>query len=555
MRTQASKPITTMVAVAISALAAPTLAQFQTAAPPYMTPVSSKYPNLVMKPVLTCGDTVGGFTLTGLPDGIGAYDNGDGTFTVLIAHEFSYTTRHVNGVGAYVSRWVVRKSDLAVMSGERGYNDADVFHSTSGTTYQNIPIGPGIGFGRFCSSSLASTAQGMDRPIFMCGEETSSTRTYAAAVAGDGRDGGISVAVFNDGTKDVAATLPRLGRLSHEQQLVIPGTGNKTAVWNMDDTGSSNVFLYVGDKQDPAGIADPVEATLTKNGLNTGNLFAMVVTGARHEGNLAKGSTYPATFTPVNWDQGAAALHNQARLGRALVFTRLEDAHDDPNNPGQIYFCTTGGSAVNRNGRLYRFTFTDLTNPAAGGSLDVMLDGSEGMFSPDNVTIADNGNVYIQEDPASHASQLIALGRDSSVWEFDPSTNQLDRLIEMDGTLGLTLQGASYRAGDWESSGIIDLSNILGPDQLLLDVQAHYSIPGIIQGGQLVVMQLGQSCYADCDHTTGPGVLDVFDFLCFQNAFVNADPYACDCDTTTGPLVCDMLDFICFQDTFFAGCP
>ncbi len=32
------------------------------------------------------------------------------------------------------------------------------------------------------------------------------------------------------------------------------------------------------------------------------------------------------------------------------------------------------------------------------------------------------------------------------------------------------------------------------------------------------------TCYADCDQSTGPGVLDVFDFLCFQNAFVAGCP-------------------------------
>ncbi len=62
-------------------------------------------------------------------------------------------------------------------------------------------------------------------------------------------------------------------------------------------------------------------------------------------------------------------------------------------------------------------------------------------------------------------------------------------------------------------------------------------------------------CYADCDQSTGPGVLDIFDFLCFQNSFVNSEPYACDCDTSTRPGVCDVFDFLCFQDAFVAGCP
>ena len=63
------------------------------------------------------------------------------------------------------------------------------------------------------------------------------------------------------------------------------------------------------------------------------------------------------------------------------------------------------------------------------------------------------------------------------------------------------------------------------------------------------------SCYADCDQSTGAGVLDLFDFLCFQNNFVLGEPYACDCDTSTGPLVCDLFDFLCFQDAFVGGCP
>jgi hypothetical protein len=63
------------------------------------------------------------------------------------------------------------------------------------------------------------------------------------------------------------------------------------------------------------------------------------------------------------------------------------------------------------------------------------------------------------------------------------------------------------------------------------------------------------SCYADCDQQTGAGVLDIFDFLCFQDAFVSNDPYACDCDTGSGAGVCDIFDFLCFQDAFVSGCP
>ncbi len=68
-------------------------------------------------------------------------------------------------------------------------------------------------------------------------------------------------------------------------------------------------------------------------------------------------------------------------------------------------------------------------------------------------------------------------------------------------------------------------------------------------------IEVGSACYADCDPSTGPGVLDIFDFICFGNRFDQGDPYACDCDMTTGPGVCDVFDFLCFNNAFVAGCP
>jgi len=56
------------------------------------------------------------------------------------------------------------------------------------------------------------------------------------------------------------------------------------------------------------------------------------------------------------------------------------------------------------------------------------------------------------------------------------------------------------------------------------------------------------SCYPDCDGSTS---LDVFDFLCFQDAFATMAPYA-DCDNSS---TFDIFDFLCFQDEFITGCP
>lgn len=62
------------------------------------------------------------------------------------------------------------------------------------------------------------------------------------------------------------------------------------------------------------------------------------------------------------------------------------------------------------------------------------------------------------------------------------------------------------------------------------------------------------ACLADCDVSTGIGVLDVLDFVCFMQRFRAGDPEACGCDETTGVGVCDVFDVLCFQSAFSEGC-
>jgi FG-GAP repeat len=91
-----------------------------------------------------------------------------------------------------------------------------------------------------------------------------------------------------------------------------------------------------------------------------------------------------------------------------------------------------------------------------------------------------------------------------------------------------------------------------------LAVGGHkFSLGGQPELGAAWVFNLDQcqTCYADCDQSTGLGTLDVFDFLCFQSSFVTSQTYACDCDTSTGPATCDVFDFLCFQNAFVTGCP
>jgi hypothetical protein len=66
--------------------------------------------------------------------------------------------------------------------------------------------------------------------------------------------------------------------------------------------------------------------------------------------------------------------------------------------------------------------------------------------------------------------------------------------------------------------------------------------------------ELVPSCYANCDASTTPPVLNVNDFTCFLNRFAAGDT-AANCDgSTTQPLL-NVNDFTCFLNRFAAGCP
>src|SRR5262249_18671774 len=60
-------------------------------------------------------------------------------------------------------------------------------------------------------------------------------------------------------------------------------------------------------------------------------------------------------------------------------------------------------------------------------------------------------------------------------------------------------------------------------------------------------------CYANCDGSSTSPVLNVNDFVCFQQHFAAGDPYA-NCDGSTIPPVLNVADFVCFQSKFAAGC-
>src|SRR5262245_27542398 len=93
-----------------------------TGSTPYVLPIDTRTETLSVLTVDNTGaaadDVVpkiggGSYRMVGIPDGMGAFDNGDGTFTLLMNHELASTAgviRDHGGQGAFVSKWVIDKN-------------------------------------------------------------------------------------------------------------------------------------------------------------------------------------------------------------------------------------------------------------------------------------------------------------------------------------------------------------------------------------------------------------------------------------------------------------
>jgi probable HAF family extracellular repeat protein len=116
-----------------------------------------------------------------------------------------------------------------------------------------------------------------------------------------------------------------------------------------------------------------------------------------------------------------------------------------------------------------------------------------------------------------------------------------------------------YRAFVWSQGTMADL-NLVTHVPVTLDEAPDVSNLGSIAANaqtqvdvQAFLLRLGSSCYANCDQSTTPPVLNVQDFACFLNQFAAGDT-AANCDGSTTPPVLNVQDFSCFLNRFAAGC-
>ncbi|HEX2704768.1 MAG TPA: alkaline phosphatase PhoX, partial [Candidatus Lustribacter sp.] len=339
-------------------------------------------------------------------------------------------------------------------------------------TYQATPVGTDDArFNRFCSSTLAAAGSLYNRAT---GRGTTE-RIYFA-----NEEGNDESRVFGVDESGHAVELPRLGRFATENSVPAAHSGNTTVVMGNEDgaTTTSELRVYVGKKERGFGKSPFAKAGL-QNGTShviavTDGVGGLVPSDAAFRAAYGKGDKVRFSLSEVPWDATGAAQNAEADV-EGTSFDRIEDGQWDPRKRNVYYFVTTQGgegtvqgAGNGGGGGLWRLTYDDVRNPSAGGTLELLLDGTEAinLVKPDNMTIDGRGNILLQEDPgnidavARIAAYRIADGALGQIATFDPAL--------------FTPGAPRFLTKDEESSGIIDLEPLGYPaGTFLFDAQVH----------------------------------------------------------------------------------
>ena len=345
-------------------------------------------------PLLNVGDAVGkkNYRMVGIPDGLGALDNGDGTLSIYMNHEIGKdqgkSRRHF-GRGGFVSHWTLDIATLKITAGEDLIQQVKIWSPEM----QQYMTSPAYSFNRLCSADLpplsalydVASGKGFNGRLFMNGEEDrSGGRAFAHVVSGE--------------QKGISYELPYLGKFAWENAVANPSTGIKTVVMGMDDSPGGQVYMYVGEKR---AMGNPAEQA----GFMGGNLYAVKVDGKN--------------FSMVNLsDVSAMSGDELEQAGRRLGvanFMRPEDGAWDVNNPNIFYFATT--DKIDGTSQLFQLTFEDINQPEKGGLIKTVLNARDiGAQMFDNITVAGDGKILVEEDPGDHPHM-------AAIWQFDEKTN------------------------------------------------------------------------------------------------------------------------------------
>ena len=516
---------------------------FYTTQTPYLT---ADQPNVRFTAILSAGDVAGTkpdgtpWRMVGIPDGLGAFDNGDGTITLLMNQELGNTVgviRDHGAIGAFVSKLIIDKATLGVVSA----TDADSKEYLWNSTTKAYDLST-VALSRFCSGDLApvssfydaTTGLGTQARLFLNGEESGTEGRPMAHII-TGTDAGSEY------------ELPAFGNASFENLLANPYTGIKTVVMANEDATPGQVYMYIGTKQ-------ATGSTLDKAGLTNGTLYGIK---ADFRTEASTGTPLSGTFSlvalPDETNRTGANLQADSNTAGVTEWLRPEDGAWDTINHNRYYFVTT--NAITSPSRLWALDFVDPTDPSKGGKYTALLDGTEGQVMFDNITVSPDGTLILQEDPGNYQGS-------AKMWHYDPTTDVLTDIARHDvsrfGDNPSTVPTAPFTI-DEESSGVIDVTDLLGSATTrayLLDTQAHYTFTGanateVVEGGQLQLMTISTlvNGSAAADTITGTFVSETFNALAGNDSITGGGGN----DTIDGGAGTDTVNFSAAQSTYRFG--
>lgn len=498
----------------------------QAAVPAMITPLPDS--GFDVRVLFTVGDRIDEYQPPGVLDGTGAWRQPGGTVRVLVNHELGsrrgYPYRLANGTtlrGARVSFFDLDPETLAIVDAGLAYDeirDRDGRIVTQPAQVSEREDAPEAGLNALCSAqAYAGGEAGLVDDILFTHEEVSALEDHPH---------GGSIWALDVRERRLWA-LPDLGRGAWENVTAVAAPPGYVALLLSDDIqiGRAPLYLYLG-RPDPAGDFP------ARNGLRGGQLFVWVSaqgdrsaadwngTGARRDGRFVPVAARDPTRAGEPGHDASGYLDDTTlreaawQLG-AYSFSRPEDLHTRPGDRSQVVFTSTGhGAKVPDDdwGGIYRIALRFETaadgTPQPAAALTILHDtddfGDRGIRSPDNLTWARDGMVYVQEDKATKRARFGAeTGTEASIWRLDPDRpDDYQRIAVIDRSVRVppgVRDRKSWQFGAWETSGIIDISDQLNwaPPRLalLLTVQAHGLRGGVVggreqlvEGGQLLLL-------------------------------------------------------------------
>lgn len=458
--------MTTAVVASIVPLASATARSnggFLTSQPAMMTALVD---GVGIKPIISVGDHIGSYRFEAIPDGIAIDPRGRDSVDIYVNHETSAVPFPTppNGLADFDN---AQLSHLTIGRGSAKVIDAE------------MAIGSSSNYQRFCSNFFAGAAHGFDLNLVLTNEETSDlvNRTGAAWPPGPGAEQA-GVVVAYDPDSGVHRSLYGMGRMNHENAVALPGFGSPVVVTG-DDTfaaPSSQLYMY------RAANADAVWN-------DTGSLYAFVSDNSaiNDYGDLSGSASVSGHFVAV--PDGVArgdqtGLETWSNEHNVFQFIRIEDLAYDRNQSNVFYFADTGepraiaDATTGRlrrgpggtqgpypNGRVFKVVL-DPSDPSVVQSLSILIDGDVGGYNnvgalhqPDNLETT-AGSMLITEDPGGH--NRFAGATNARLWRYDFATGALTAVAVV-----------AAATADWESSGVVDVSQYFGRGAFLINVQAH----------------------------------------------------------------------------------